>query len=750
MNHQPESNHAARPFTLWRLASKELRETLRDRRTIITLVVMPLLVYPILSLIFRTFLLSNADALGSGEPVRYSIVCWSANGGKELASVLGQTGRMIKQMDEQVQREGVKTRSGMPFPSQNFLPTRFYDHHWQFLDGESKSEMISIVESGEADVGLVVTGGSPRTGPLGTVQIFTRPDGGSQEVASYLRQRFKDLTAYINQQRLTKAGLSTQPMIVLDRDVQMNNVPDTVQSAGKSFSLASLVPLILVLMTITGAVYPAIDLTAGERERGTLETLMAAPVPRASILMSKFFAVLSVAVMTAMLNLAGMAATIWTFQLDQFLPGDAAFTVSTMAKVLALLVLFAAFFSAVLLAVTSYAKSFKEAQANLVPIILLSLGPGLMAMFPGLELAGTLAITPMMNILLLARDVLQGTVETGPALVAILSTTLYAGIAIWVAARTFGSSSMLYSNHGSVAELFQRPDGISHTLQPAAALGCMALLFPVNFVMIGVLGRLPADTSADLAARFTIMGAFTILAFVAIPYLIASHQRANLAEVFGLKLPRLGFLAIALILGITLWPLVAGMIEVYGRLGGEAARAAWHESMVAETTDLIGKIRKVSPVTIAMFLSLVPAFCEEFFFRGMLMRSMVRWRNAWFAVVFSAVVFGLFHVLSNSVIALDRLLPTTLVGLVLGYLAWKSDSILPGVILHSLHNAAVVFLGYYQPRLQEFSWFPDESQSLPWMWQLVATCCVGCSMLMLYRMKVDSSPDKASDLEVAG
>ena len=394
MNHQPESNHAARPFTLWRLASKELRETLRDRRTIITLVVMPLLVYPILSLIFRTFLLSNAETLGSGEPVRYSIVCWSANGGKELASVLGQTGRMIKQMDEQVQREGVKTRSGMPFPSQNFLPTRFYDHHWQFLDGESKSEMISIVESGQADVGLVVTGGSSRTGPLGTVQVFARPDGRSQEVASYLRERFKDLTAYVNQQRLTQAGLPTQPMIAVDRDVLMNSAPDVAQSTAKPFSLASLVPLILVLMTITGAVYPAIDLTAGERERGTLETLMAAPVPRASILMSKFFAVLSVAVMTAMLNLAGMAATIWTFQLDQFLPGDASFTVSTMAKVLALLVLFAAFFSAVLLAVTSYAKSFKEAQANLVPIILLSLGPGLMAMFPGLELAGTLAITP--------------------------------------------------------------------------------------------------------------------------------------------------------------------------------------------------------------------------------------------------------------------------------------------------------------------------------------------------------------------
>ena len=749
MNQQPTSRYPVRPFSWWRLASKELRETLRDRRTIITLVLMPLLVYPILSLIFRTFLLSNAQALAAGQPLQYSIVCFSENGSQELANVLGPVGARITQMDDQIRKENGKDNIVNAFPRGRVSLARFHEHQWQFLDEKSKTEMISLVESGDADVGLVVTPGSPETGPLGTVQMFTRPDGRSQEVASYLRQRLNELTAYQNVQQLARAGLATRPMLEFDNDVLMDTNSGSSSSTAKSFSLASLVPLILVLMTITGAVYPAIDLTAGERERGTLETLMAAPIPRASILMSKFVAVLSVAVMTAMLNLVGMAATIWTFQLDQFLPGDAAFTVSTMAKVLALLVLFAAFFSAVLLAVTSYAKSFKEAQANLVPIILLSLGPGLMAMFPGLELAGTLAITPMMNILLLARDVLQGTVETGPALVAILSTTLYAGIAIWVAARTFGSSSMLYSNHGSVAELFQRPDGTSHTLQPAAALGCMALLFPVNFVMIGVLGRLSTDTSADLAARFTIMGAFTILAFVAIPYLIASHQRANLSEVFGLKMPRFIYLAIGLVLGLTLWPLVASLIEVYGRLGGEEAHAVWQKSLVAETSELIGKIRKVSPVTIAIFLSLVPAFCEEFFFRGMLMRSLSSWRTATFAIAFSAVVFGLFHVLSNSVIALDRLLPTTMVGLVLGYLAWKSDSILPGVILHSFHNAVVVFLGYYQPKLQEFEWFPDESQSLPWTWVVVSGCCAAIAMLLLFWMKVDSNQDDAYKLEAS-
>ena len=171
---------------------------------------------------------------------------------------------------------------------------------------------MSLVESGEADLGLLVMAGSTRPGPLGTVQMFTRPDGRSQEVANYIRRRLKDLSAHMNQQRLTDAGLSTQPMIEFDKDIVTKSSGGATMSGAKSFSLASLVPLVLVLMTITGAVYPAIDLTAGERERGTLETLMAAPIPRASILMSKFVAVLSVAVLTAMLNLVGMAATIWT------------------------------------------------------------------------------------------------------------------------------------------------------------------------------------------------------------------------------------------------------------------------------------------------------------------------------------------------------------------------------------------------------------------------------------------------------
>src|SRR4029077_20473757 len=146
------------------------------------------------------------------------------------------------------------------------------------------------------------------------------------------------------------------------------------------------------LMTVTGAVYPAIDLTAGERERGTLEMLIAAPVPRVGLLLAKYVAVLTVALLTATINLLGMAITAHSTGLNVTLFGGGGLTLLGIFKVLMLLGLFAAFFSAALLAVTSYARSFKEAQAYIIPLMLLCLVPGIICLMPGLQLTGSLAV----------------------------------------------------------------------------------------------------------------------------------------------------------------------------------------------------------------------------------------------------------------------------------------------------------------------------------------------------------------------
>src|SRR5262249_30415936 len=126
-------------------------------------------------------------------------------------------------------------------------------------------------------------------------------------------------------------------------------VPD--ETARTSDLVPVLVPLILILMTMTGAVYPAIDLTAGERERGTLEILVAAPIPRLAVLFAKYVAVLTVALLTALVNLGMMALTLAVTGIGkQLFPESFHFFV--LVQVLALLVLFAGFFSAVLLTLT--------------------------------------------------------------------------------------------------------------------------------------------------------------------------------------------------------------------------------------------------------------------------------------------------------------------------------------------------------------------------------------------------------------
>ena len=126
-------------------------------------------------------------------------------------------------------------------------------------------------------------------------------------------------------------------------------------------------------------------------------------------------------------------------------------------KVLLLLALFAAFFSAILLAITSYARSFKEAQAYIIPLMLLCLVPGVLCLMPGLEFTGWMAVTPLVNIVMLARDLLEGSVNTTLAVAAVCSTMFYIAAAIALAARIFGTDAILYGSPATWSDLVRRP-----------------------------------------------------------------------------------------------------------------------------------------------------------------------------------------------------------------------------------------------------------------------------------------------------
>lgn len=752
-NSQPSSSPRRR-FRISRLVLKELRETLRDRRTIITLILMPLLVYPALSLVFKSFLLSKVDELSSNDPIRFSIVYGGDVSIEQVGGTLNRVTQILNQIDQldqqknndsgadQAETEKDNAASGQtnPMPPTELVFAKFYEHEWIPVPNDSELSIDEIVDQPDygvaAGVEFIVTGKQPWE--LGTIRLVGRSDTASQAALKYLEETFERVNRFDIEQRLKSKRLPTTPSIKLTESI----VGEPAESEGPtSFPLASIVPLILVLMTITGAVYPAIDLTAGERERGTLETLMSAPIPRFGILFSKFLAVLTVATLTAVLNITGMFATVWAFQLDkQF--GGGMFGFDVMIKMLFLLILFAAFFSAILLVVTSFAKSFKEAQVYLIPVILLSLGPGLLALAPGMNLAGPYAVCPMINILLLARDVINGSVEWVPALVAVVSTLAYSVLAIALAARIFGSDAILYADSSSLAEVIQRPKKVSSLVPFGAMMLCLILLLPLNFISIGFLSRMPSDTPEDLTFRFLAMGAFLFMTFMLFPTLVALHQRTRFTPGFGLKLPRPLFLIGAVLLGVSLWPIVMflteAMQQVYGLIAGEEAQLAWKQRLLDATQPMVEKIRQVRPEVIAISFAIVPAVCEEWFFRGMLQRTLARDYGKWRAILLSAILFGAFHMISNSTIAIDRFFPTALVGLVLGYLAYKSNSIWPGVILHALHNSFVAFLGYYQPQLSEYPWFPEEDASIPFSWVICGACLAALGLALVVLAKQNS------------
>ena len=746
------------PFRVSRLMLKELRETLRDRRTLITLVLMPLLVYPALSLVFKTFLLNNLQGFSAADPVSLRIVYDGDGSEAEVRQLLGRftqvanaalQGRETQQVG-QGEELGDEPETRNPFPGIK----AFDQHRWSLNPREAGLPLEILLDSsaetdGEpwADVAVYLSRPSRKT-PFGfEVKIIHGNNGFSRSAADYLNYCFRKANDFELKMRLQQVGQSADPTWLINQ-TELGQKSTGSDGLG---SLAGLIPLVLVLMTITGAVYPAIDLTAGERERGTLETLMAAPIPRFWILFSKFVAVVTVAMLTAILNLLGMFATIWAFQLDKQL-GLEIFNLATMVQILLLLVLFAGFFSAVLLVVTSFAKSFKEAQVYLIPVILLSLGPGLMAMAPEMKLAGFNLVCPMVNILLLARDVITGGVQTSSAVVVVLATIVYGVLALSFAAKLFGSDAILYADANSLKEMVMRPKRSQRVTPVGAATFCALLLVPMNFASSEFLNRFSAETSGDFQRRFGLMAVLLFLMFVLFPAAVAVYQRTNFKTGFGLRVPRPVFLIGGVLLGLSLWPIVMWLTTVwhglYGEIAGVEARNAWNNQLVELTQAMAEKIQSVPWWTIGLCLAIAPALCEEFFFRGMLQRSLLKKRSPWKAIAISALVFGGFHTINNSVVAIDRLIPTTLVGIVLGYLAYKSNSILPGVILHAVHNACVSYLAYFQQELIQQPWFPQD-EKLPLTWVVAAGLVTVVSLVMMVASKADAE-QKQPEVNRAG
>lgn len=441
--------------------------------------------------------------------------------------------------------------------------------------------------------------------------------------------------------------------------------------------LAGIIPLILVVFAALGAFYPAIDLIAGERERGTLESLLSWPVGRRDLFLGKLLVTATAAVVSVLLNLASLALTIGLvlrqFAGDGTDVGDAVGTgLGTLALCLAVLLPLTITLGALSLALAGLAASAKEAQNYLSPLLLVVLVAALVAAVPDTRPSLALDLIPITGSVLALKECLQG--PSLPWFHLFVST----GAALGVAAVVVGWATRLLEDErfcypGLVRAGWGRfrawgrpptmPNGLEAMAVYAVAVGGMTM-------GAGMFLGLPAP----------IMIAAPLMLFVAGPALLHCWLGAyQPREVLGLTRPPTSGIvrALAAIPFAILLSAAIGALQPTPPAGD-----------TRELENLITDLRSHGVLIELLCLALVPGICEELLCRGTLLNGLTRGTGRLWGIALSSFLFASLH------LSPYRFMPQLVLGVVLALLALRYRSVIPCIVLHAGHNAGVLLIDH--------------------------------------------------------
>jgi len=386
---------------------KELIDTIRDRRTLMFMIVIPLLLFPVL---FKIMFSVQEKQMKKAEE-------------KVLRVVLFDNGNATRFGD--ILREQSDLRIVADFPQdsiQTFIEQERIDG--AFVIDASFDEDIDDLEPGRIDF------------------YFKSTD--DQRI---VRNRLKDLVEKYEKEILKARfeRLDLDDDVVEGVDLKSHNIASMKEQFGKQ--VGGFLPYIFILFCFMGAMYPAIDLGAGEKERGTLETLLTAPVSRFHILLGKFGVVMLTGLASAVVSMIGLYVGL---RQSKELPPEMFDVIvkilgpETILTIFSLLLPLTVFFAGVLLSVSLSARSFKEAQSLITPLNVAIIVPAAIGMMPGMSINLTTALIPVLNVSLATREIIAGTMTTGMLVVVYVSLTAFAVLSLWGSVLWFKRESTVF------------------------------------------------------------------------------------------------------------------------------------------------------------------------------------------------------------------------------------------------------------------------------------------------------------------
>ena len=390
-----------RPQYLYAIYRKELLDLLRDRRTVISMIVLPLLLIPLL---------------------------------------MSVATRVIGSMQEKAEREAKTMSVGVKIATPS-IRAALQKAELRLVD---RDDLRSAVEK-KAVVAAVEEIPVPEKGP--EVRVYSDNSNPTSGAASdRIRTALNELKDAEVRDKLRDARV---PESVLSPfTVARINVAPPKKMAGMIWG--SMLGYLLLLLMFSGGMYPVIDMTAGEKERRTLESFLSTPAGRDEIVVGKMLAAMTSIFLTAVLTLTSLVATLRfnrgssksneIRQMFQTIPLDA----GTVALILATLAPLCVFAAAVMIAIAMFARSFKEGQSYLTPLMMMVIFPALLGGLQQLELTPVLCMIPIFNASQLIRAILLGDFSRNAFLITMAANLGYAVIALFIAKSRFENETVLF------------------------------------------------------------------------------------------------------------------------------------------------------------------------------------------------------------------------------------------------------------------------------------------------------------------
>lgn len=395
---------------------KEIKELLRDRKTLMFVVALPLLIFPIIFALIG-FMASKAAIEAEQKVHTYAIV---------------------------------NAQYAQPFADNVFYHKSFKQldkpHEYTSID-----DLKQAVKNGDIDVGIFISKNAEQAlddAEQSQWQVVFNDAQAINFIFTNLKEVTDEYAKELQSAKLVSLGVAPEEQKALLQPIELEKIDTADKRENLGEKIGAYIPYLLLPLVLTGAMYPAIDLGAGEKERGTLETLLLTPLTRSQVVLGKFLTVFVSGITSALVTVGsfglwiGLASNF--IELDKVKDAFGGVAISDLFMILMLLIPVAAIFGALALSISIYARNFKEAQNYMSPLSFLMFVPIIVAIMPNMELNAKTAFIPITNVCLAIKEIIKGTVDLGLVGLIFVATAILAGALLAFCTYWFNKEEVLF------------------------------------------------------------------------------------------------------------------------------------------------------------------------------------------------------------------------------------------------------------------------------------------------------------------